>query len=226
MNIQAVKRTIARHLHDGDIVRLGGMTDCFMPLERKHRATYRTIDELNKRNIGYLIVTKSDLVADDEYMTLMRKDLAHIQITVTSTDDDYCRKYEKATPPSLRIRAIEKLAAAGFDVQLRLSPYIPQFIDKGILDMEIINNVRCDKILVEFLRVNAWVRQWFNIDYREYTLSHKGYHHMPLYLKQRYLKKITGFSELSICEDVNKHWRFWVRNYNINPQDCCNLRKV
>lgn len=99
VNIQQVRRAIQRHLKEGDVVRLGGMTDCFQPLERRHRATYRTIEELNKRNIGYLIVTKSDIVASDEYMELMRKDLAHIQITVTCTDDDFCKEYEKATPP-------------------------------------------------------------------------------------------------------------------------------
>ena len=68
VNIQKVHRVITRHLKEGDIVRLGGMTDCFQPIEKTARATYRTIQELNKHNIGYLIVTKSDMVADDEYM--------------------------------------------------------------------------------------------------------------------------------------------------------------
>ena len=99
VNIQKVHRTITRHLHEGDVVRLGGMTDCFQPLERQHRATYKTIEELNKHNVGYLIVTKSDIVAEDEYLALMRPDLAHIQVTVTCTDDHFNREYEKATPP-------------------------------------------------------------------------------------------------------------------------------
>jgi hypothetical protein len=33
-------------------------------------------------------VTKSDLVATDEYIEVLDKDLAHIQITITSTDDE------------------------------------------------------------------------------------------------------------------------------------------
>ena len=44
VNIQKVHRTILRNLHEGDIVRLGGMTDCFQPLEKKARATYHTIE--------------------------------------------------------------------------------------------------------------------------------------------------------------------------------------
>lgn len=225
VNIQKVRRTIVRNLHEGDIVRLGGMTDCFMPLERTHRATYRTIEELNRYNIGYLIVTKSDIVADDEYLCLMRKDLAHIQVTVTCTDDDFCREYEKATPPSRRIKAIEKLQAEGFDVQLRLSPYIPQFIESRKLDMDVINAVRCDKILVEFLRVNTWIRKWFDIDYAEYIYKQSGYTHLPLELKVKYLALIKGFREVTVCEDVSEHYDYWQRNVNPNKEDCCNLRR-
>ena len=99
VNIQKVHRTIRRNLKAGDIVRLGGMTDCFQPLERTARATYRTIEELNRQRVGYLIVTKSEIVADDEYMELMDKDLAHIQVTVTCTDDEFNRTYERATVP-------------------------------------------------------------------------------------------------------------------------------
>lgn len=225
VNMMQVHRAIVRNLHKGDIVRLGGMTDCFQPMEKTQRATYHTIEELNKNDVGYLIVTKSDLVASDEYIALMRKDLAHIQVTVTCTDDAFNGTYEKATPPSKRIKAIEKLQEEGFDVQLRLSPFIPQFIDKGVLDMNVINSVKCDKILVEFLRVNTWIRKWFDIDYSEYTYKQSGYLHMPLETKIHYLGLVNGFKELTVCEDVSEHYDYWRRNVNHNMNDCCNLRK-
>ena len=225
VNIQKVHRTIKRNLREGDIVRLGGMTDCFQPLEKHHRATFHTIEELNRQGVGYLIVTKSDMVAEDEYISLMRKDLAHIQVTVTCTDDAFCREYEKAVPPSRRMKAIERLQREGFDVALRLSPFIPQFIDKGVLDVDVINNVQCDKILVEFLRVNTWIKKWFDIDYKEYTYKQSGYQHMPLWLKIKYLRLITGFKEVTVCDDVSEHYEYWKENVNPNKDDCCNLRK-
>ena len=113
----------------------------------------------------------------------------------------------------------------GFDVSLRLSPFVPQFIDKGILDMDVINSVKCDKILVEFLRVNTWIKKWFDIDYSEYTYKQSGYQHLPLEAKIKYLEKINGFKELTVCEDVSEHYDFWKNNVNVNPNDCCNLRK-
>jgi len=221
VNIMKVVRTIRRNLHKGGVVRLGGMTDCFQPIEAKHRVTYRAIEELNKVGCHYLIVTKSDLVARDDYMELMDKNLAHIQISVTTTDDALSKTYEKATLPSYRIKAIEKLQAAGLDVALRLSPFIPQYID-----FDILNTVKCDKIQVEFLRVNTWIKKWFDIDYSEYTLKEGNYQHLPLEKKIEYLARLNGFKELSVCEDVKEHYDYWNRMVNVNPDDCCNLRLV
>lgn len=213
-----IKREIKK-LKRGSVVRLGGMTDCFMPLEKWERATYRTIQDLNKRNVEYLIVTKSAIVADTEYLRLMRPDLAHIQVTVTSTDDALAATYEKASPPSKRIQAIERLQAEGFDVALRLSPYIPQFVD-----MNIINAVKCDKVVVEFLRVNHWIKQWFDIDYSDYTHKEGGYEHLPLSKKKELLERVK-FPQITVCEDVTEHYEYWKQHVNHNPDDCCNLRR-
>lgn len=217
-DIEKIKRKISK-IPDDLCVRLGGMTDCFQPLEKSVRNTYETIKELNAQGKHYLIVTKSHIVADDEYIELMDKSLAHIQISVTTTDDELSQTYEKASLPSQRIKAIEKLQEAGFDVQLRLSPYIPEYID-----VDIINNVKCDKILVEFLRVNTWIKKWFNIDYTPYILKEGGYRHLPLDTKIEMIGRIRGFKEQTVCEDVNEHYEYWKENYNTNKDDCCNLK--
>ncbi|WP_291643043.1 radical SAM protein [Clostridium sp.] len=217
-DISKVRKRIS--LLPNDIcVRLGGMTDCFMPMEKQIRNSYNAIKELNSHKKHYLIVTKSHLIADDEYIAILDKKLAHIQISVTSTDDKFSQTYEKASVPSKRIEAIEKLYSLGFDVQLRLSPFIPKFID-----FNLINDVKCDKILVEFLRINTWIQKWFDIDYSEYTIISGGYKHLPLEKKIDYLSNIVGFKEISVCEDVEEHYRYWKNSINYNPDDCCNLR--
>lgn len=220
-DIEKVKKKIQSIAKKGEIkfVRLGGMTDCFQPIEKIHKLTYETIKLLNEHKISYLIVTKSDLVASDEYINILDKELAHIQITVTTTDDDLSLTYEKATVPSKRIAAIEKLQAAGFDVALRLSPFIPDYID-----FDILNNVKCDKIQVEFLRVNSWIRKWFDIDYSDYTVRQSNYYHLPLDKKKELLKNITGFKYISVCEDEDEAYKYFKENFNPNPDDCCNIR--
>lgn len=201
-------------------VRLGGMTDCFQPIEKLHRATYRTIKLLNKYRVPYLIVTKSAIVADDEYIDILDKNLAHIQVTVTTLDDKLSQTYELASYPSQRIEAILKLQSMGYDVQLRLSPFIPQYID-----FDRLNNLGIDKVCIEFLRANSWIEKWFDIDYSEYTVKHGGYRHLPLDRKKEYIKKITGFKEMTVCEDETEAYEYWKEHFNHNKDDCCNLRR-
>lgn len=205
-----------------DVIRLGGMTDCFAPIERNANITYYTIKALNEHKQPYLIVTKSDLVADDKYIKVLDKKLAHIQITVTCFDDEQYKQldYEKAPLPSQRIQAIEKLYKLGYDVQLRLSPFIPDFVD-----IDRLNAVECEKILVEFLRVNTWVKKWFDIDFSEYTVNQSGYQHLPLDKKLEYISRIKG-KRITVCEDETTAYEYWRDSFNPNKQDCCDLRLV
>lgn len=218
-DIQSIRKVVST-LEKGTIVRLGGMTDCFMPMEKEKRITYETIKILNEYGIGYLIVTKSNLVADDEYMEIMDKNLAHIQITVTTLDDSIAGMYENATTPTKRIEAIKKLQDAGFDVAIRLSPFIPEFMDTKKLA-----TFGIKKAIVEFLRVNGWVKKWFKIDYSKYKHFSGGYYHLPLAYKLRYIELIKGFEQISVCEDCDTDYLYWKQYFNPNPDDCCNLRK-
>ena len=211
-DIGKIERRIAK-IPPGTIVRLGGMTDCFQPLEERARVTRETIRMLNHYGIGYLIVTKSDLIC--EYLHILDKEKAHIQISTTWIP---C---EKAVSTERRIKAIEVLHAAGYDVAVRLSPFVPQFVD-----FDRLNSIRCDKIIVEFLRVNHWIKKWLPLDYSEWTVKHAGYEHLPLEKKIEYLAKVTGFDEISVCEDVNEHFAYWRDCVNHNKNDCCNLRQA
>ena len=217
-NLKKIERVVSK-LDKGTILRLGGMTDCFQPIELEHRITYETIKILNKYGIGYLIVTKSHLVANDEYIGVMDKKLAHIQITTTTLDDELSIKYEKASLPSKRIEAIKKLQEAGFDVAIRISPCIPEY-----MDFEKLNGLGINKAIVEFLRVNTWIKKWFDIDYSKHIIKEGGYQHLPLEEKISILEKIK-IPSISICEDVQEHYDYWKENYNPNKEDCCNLEK-
>ena len=61
-DIEKIRRKVSRLPAGLPAIRLGGMTDCFQPLELKERVTYETIKALNEKNQPYLIVTKSELV--------------------------------------------------------------------------------------------------------------------------------------------------------------------
>ncbi len=152
-------------------------------------------------------------------MKILDKNLAHIQISVTSTKDSVSKQIENAPLPSRRIAAIEKLSGEGFDVQVRLSPYISKF-----LDMDRVNLIKCDKIIVEFLRANYWIKKWLQIDFSQYSHYENNYNHLPLPIKIELLSHITGFRDVSVCEDCQGHFEYWRNHVNPNFYDCCNLR--
>lgn len=145
----------------------------------------------------------------------------HVQITVTCLDDAQTAQFEKASPPSQRIRAIQALQAEGYDVAIRLSPIIEEY-----MDFDKLNDLGIERCVVEFLRVNSWIKQWFRgVDFSKYTVRQGGYYHLPLEEKQRIVEKIH-IPQKTICEDVTEHYQFWRDFVNPNKEDCCNLRKT
>jgi len=220
-DIEKIRKKI-RKLPKGTVIRLGGMTDCFQPCEKTHKVTYETLKCLNECGIEYLIVTKSAIIAEDEYIEVLDKDLAHIQITVTTLDDEmYLSKgYEKASIPSERVNAILKLQNLGYDVAIRLSPLIPEY-----MDFDKLNSLGIRKAQVEFLRVNSWIQKWFtDVDYSKHTLKQSNYRHLPLDVKKEIISKIT-IPVISVCEDESLAYEYWKNNFNPNSGDCCNLRR-
>jgi len=201
-----------------EVVRLGGMTDCFQNYEIRERVTYGTIKLLNQYGINYLITTKSALVCDPDYLRIYDSKLAHFQITISCTNDSKAQEYEKCSTPSERIRAAEILHAMGFDVSIRLSPFLHQYVDYGVL-----NKIDCSKILIEFLKVNHWVRKNFDYDYSFHTLNYGGHQNIELETKIELLSHIDGFEQCSVGEFVAEHHRYFRDNYNFNKEDCCNL---
>jgi len=143
-DIKKIRKKVAQLKGTTTPIRLGGMTDCFQPIEKKYRVTYETIRALNENRVPYLIVTKSPMVAEDEYLEILDKNLAHIQITVTTTDDDLSKTYERAAVPSARIKAIEKLYEMGFDVDIREFSKFAEYQNKQIKDALLFNHYSAD----------------------------------------------------------------------------------
>lgn len=216
-----VQKTI-RKLRTGSVVRLGGMTDCFQPIERKIRNTYNAIRMLNAKGVHYLIVTKSDLIVQPEYLEILDKDLAHIQVSIATNNNTVLKNTDNAPSFELRKMTIETLQDEGFDVSLRLAPFLYE-----TADFEILNNIQVDKCLVEFLRVKPSMAKELThyINFNDYTIKEGGYRHLPLNKKLDILSKLH-FKEMTVCDDVDLHYNYFKNRFNHNPNDCCNLRGI
>ena len=216
--IDKIERKIKK-IPAGTVLRVGGMTDCFQPIESEIKNTYKTIELLNEHDIHYLIVTKSPLVATDEYMELFDKKLAHIQVSIPTDNNDVLNQTDNAENFEVRKNTIETLFKNNFDISLRLAPFLYE-----TCDYDKINDIKVDKCLVEFLRVKPSMESYLGkiVDFDKFQLKEGGYRHLSLEEKLDSLDKLK-FPELSVCDDVEDHYNYFQENINFNPEDCCNL---
>jgi DNA repair photolyase len=216
--IDQIEKTIKK-LPKGSIVRMGGMTDCFQPIEQKIGNTYKTIQLLNDQEVHYLIVTKSDLITSKKYMEILDPNLAHIQVSIETDNDYVLRRLSDAKSFSIRKHTIETIYEAGFDCSLRLSPFLYETADYNR-----INDINVEKCLVEFLRYKPNMADQLGkfVDPTQYTVKENGYRHLPLIQKKKIIQKLD-FPQISLCDSVKEHYLYFQKYINNNPNDCCNL---
>lgn len=231
-------------------LRLGGVTDLFQPCERDRKHTLKLIEILNKYDYPYLIVTKSALVSEEKYLKLIRKDLAYVQITITTLNEEYARILEpNASTIKERLECMEKLINKGIYTAARVSPLIPMYEDGhfsknknnttqlyDFFSFELIKKL-CSKkpntIIIEFLRVSPMIKKILIENkmnkllelYNETSVKGRdGSLHFSLQEKEFYCKKIS-----EICHENNvdfsicedKEYEYF-KKYWANKDDCCN----
>ena len=111
-------------------LRIGSMSDAFMWIDKKYRVTLELLKILRFYEYPYIIFTRSDLVADDEYMQEMDPKLVSVQMSISGLDRDLTRQLEPGAPaPSKRLQALRKLAEHGFWTTVRINPLFPIYPD-------------------------------------------------------------------------------------------------
>jgi DNA repair photolyase len=111
-------------------LRIGSMSDSFMWSDQKYKVTQELLKILSFYKYPYIIFTRSDLVATDEYMNLLDPKLAAVQMSISSINDDLNKKIEPGAPSAKRrLAAMKKLTEAGFNTTVRINPLFPIYPD-------------------------------------------------------------------------------------------------
>jgi len=120
-------------------LRLGSMSDSFNWSDRKYKVSHEILKILSFYDYPYIVFTRSDLVAEDEYLEILRKDLASIQFSISGGNEALTRKIEPGAPSvERRLRALEKLANHGIWTTVRLNPFFPMYPDGYFTDQKYI----------------------------------------------------------------------------------------
>lgn len=116
-------------------LRIGSMSDSFMWMDQKYKVTQELLKILKFYNYPYVVFTRSDLAAHDDYIALYDKDLASIQFSISSTNDSMVRKVEPGAPSAKkRLAALKKLNEAGIWTTVRINPLFPIYPDGYFTD--------------------------------------------------------------------------------------------
>lgn len=120
-------------------LRIDAVTDCFQRyMESKTHSGLHPLETLTEDKYPAQIVTKSDIVAEDEYIKAMKenKDNLLIQLSITSIDDSVSSHLEIGAPPtSKRLKALKRLVQDGFYTAVRINSLFPMFPDETLTNL-------------------------------------------------------------------------------------------
>lgn len=110
------------------VIGTGAMSDPYNPLEKEYKLTRGALELINTHGFGVSIATKSDLVTRD--IDILKKIKSHspvlIKITITTWDDELCKKIEpNVGAASRRFSAIKELSHNGIFAGILLMPVLP-----------------------------------------------------------------------------------------------------
>ena len=121
----------------------GSMTDPYIPLEMKLGNVRKTLELIYEYGFGFTVITKSDRILRDLDLLQKINDKTKcvVQMTLTTYDEDLCRKIEpNVSTTEERFEVLQTLRDCGIPTVVWLSPILPFINDSeenisGILDM-------------------------------------------------------------------------------------------
>lgn len=110
------------------MVGTGAMTDPYIPLEKELGNMRKALLLAHRYGFGFTLITKSNLVLRD--MDLLQrineKTKCVVQMTLTTLDEDLCRKIEPGVCTTAeRLQVLKQMKAAGIPTVVWLSPILP-----------------------------------------------------------------------------------------------------
>lgn len=130
-----LRQTFLKASWKGECVMLSGDTDCYQPLEANYQLTRQCLEVCLEFGNPLAIITKSFLVTRDTDLLAALEKRTHCNVTMSIPflDEKIGRLIEpNAASVAKRFEALEKLAAAGVEVNVNIAPVIPGLNDAQI----------------------------------------------------------------------------------------------
>ncbi len=128
-----------RTARPGEPIVIGTATDPYQPAERRFRLTRAALERLARcEGLSIGIITKSPLVARDVDLLarLQRHNALEVYLSLITLDASLLKRLEARSPvPAARLRALQRLSAAGINAGVIVAPVLPGITD-GVAHLE------------------------------------------------------------------------------------------
>src|SRR5690348_17350189 len=142
---QVLRCELAKRSWRKETVVIGAATDPYQPAEGRFKLTRQCLEALRDfSNPAGLITRGPMIVRDIDVLTeLARRADLGVTFSIPTIDMDVWRKTEPGTaPPQQRLRAIEKLVAAGIKANVGMAPILPGISDRPDQIEEVVKAAR------------------------------------------------------------------------------------
>ena len=129
---ELLRQELAKPGYRASPMAFGTNTDCYQPIERRHRLMRGILEVMAECHHPLSIVTKSALVERDIDLLapMAKKNLVKVFLSVTTLDRKLARALEpRAASPQRRIDALRSLSRAGIPCGVMVAPLIPALTD-------------------------------------------------------------------------------------------------
>jgi len=132
------------------MIATGAMCDPYIPLEEELQVTRQCLSLIERYGFGVSLLTKSARIMRDIDIlkAINRKTKCVVQVTLTTFDEELCRKIEPNVSTTYeRFRVLEEMKEAGIPTVVWLCPILPFINDteenlRGLLDYCVKANVK------------------------------------------------------------------------------------
>ena len=193
----------------------GAMCDPYIPLEKELRLMCQCLEIIERHNFGVAPQTKSDLILRDIDILdrINQKAKTVVQMTLTTADDELCRKLEPGvSPTSRRFEVLYECRNRNIPTVVWLSPFLPFINDtKENIDALLDYCIRAKVKAIICFGIGLTLRE----GNREYFYAALDRHFPGL--KERYIKTF-GYNYMCSSphgHELMKHIATVCRQHNI-----------
>lgn len=135
---ELLRETLRKKNREVMPISLSGNTDCYQPCERTFGITRQLLEIMLEFRQPVSIITKNALILRD--LDLLKElaslDLVHVNLSITSLDEELRRKLEPRTATAKRkLQTVYELTSAGIPVNVMVAPVIPAINDHELFEI-------------------------------------------------------------------------------------------